>query len=39
MVSCARRQRAIAVRVAHQDFVVGWDRGSCGEISDPYGSE
>ena len=38
MVSCARCQRAIAVRVAHRDFVVGRDRGSCGEIGGPYGS-
>ena len=36
MVSCMRCQCAITVCVAHQDFVVGWDRGLCEEISGLY---
>ena len=36
MVSCIWCQHTIAACMAHRDFVVGWDWGSCGEISGPY---
>ena len=38
MVSCTWCQHVIVVCVAHWDFMVGQDQGSCGEIGSPYRS-
>ena len=38
MVSCTWCQHVIVVCVAHWDFMVGQDQGSCGKIGSPYRS-